>query len=121
MKISYTAEEWTNFGILENVPVHRTEQVVYALNYTLGWLENNSMLDNNYITVLPIIVMTIATIIDLNDNELSEILNDAHNTFGDYVITHAKYHMNAMDCEAEFNQEFCDKVIRKHQNKLQLN
>jgi len=125
MKTSYTVEEWANYGLLEHVPVHRVGAVVNALNYTLVWIESilSTGVDDvlNCGTILPIIAMTITTVIDVSDSELNEILGEAYIQFDDYIITNRKFHNSEINVEAEFEREFCEKAIKKHYNRLQLN
>jgi hypothetical protein len=117
MKTSYTIEEWTALGLLEDVPVHRIEQVVHALNYCLAWIDRTVLIFDDF-TVIPLIIMTVATVIDLNDNELEQILDQAKDEYNDFVITSTYY---GFDDEMMFKQEFCEKIIKQHINKLQLN
>jgi hypothetical protein len=118
MKTNYTTEEWTALGLLEDVPVHRTEQAVHALNYGLEWIERNSLEESNGVTILLIIVLTISTIVDVDDSELEKILNNARTEFDDFYITSTYYGLYE---ESEFQQKFCEKVIKQHVHKLQLN
>jgi len=117
MKTSYTTEEWTTYGILEDVPVHRTEQVVHALNYCLAWIDKNMLIFDDFST-FPLIIMTVATVINLNDDELEKILDQAKNEYNDFIITSTYYGMYE---EAEFSQLFCEKIIKQYKHKLQLN
>jgi len=125
MKTNYTIEEWTsNDGLFDDVPAHRVGAVVDALNYTLVWVERilstgvDDVLDYS---ILPIIVMTIVTIIDVSESELDKILNDAYLQYGDFMIARRKFHRSELEVESEFTQLFCEKVIKKHANRLQLN
>jgi predicted class III extradiol MEMO1 family dioxygenase len=117
MKTSYTIEEWTNLGLLEDVPAHRTEQVVHALNYYLAWIDRTALIFGDF-TIIPLIIMTIATVIDLDDDELEKILDQAKNEYDDFIITSTYYGLYE---EAEFKQQICEKIIKQHINKLQLN
>lgn len=117
MKTSYTTEEWTALGLLEDVPVHRIEQVVHALNYCLAWIDRTVLIFDDF-TIIPLIIMTIATVIDLDDDELEKILDQAKNEYNDFVITSTYYGLYE---EAEFKQQICEKIIKQHINKLQLN
>lgn len=122
MKTSYTVEEWANFGLFEDVPVLRIEQVVYALNYTLGWIDKNQ-LDAEEVSSLPLIIMTIATIIDVTDMDLDKILSDAHIGLADHLITFMRYggSMEALESDFEFSQEFIQKVIKEKKTKINYN
>lgn len=118
MKTDYTIEEWTGLGMLEDVPAHRTEQVVHALNYCLSWIERESMKESDVAPILLLITPTIISIIDVIDSELEEILNNARTEFDDFYITSTYYGLYK---EGEFQQKFCEKTIKKYKNKLQLN
>jgi len=117
MKTSYTIEEWTALGLLEDVPPHRHEPIVHALNYCLAWIDRTPHIFEDF-SLIPLIIMIIVTLIDLNEDELEKILEQAKNEYDDFRITTTYYGIYE---ESVFKQQFCEKILKQYKNKLQLN